>query len=79
MLVDVAGLDALTSAFGLLVSFRGVSSVLGPPIAGVVIDAGGSCQVAFFLSGASYLMAGVLSLVAMVAHKIRGRKKSNKV
>ncbi len=33
------GLDSLTSAFGLLVSFRGVSAVLGPPLAGAVLQA----------------------------------------
>merc|ERR1712117_880142 len=34
ILVDLLGLDALTSAFGLLVSFRGVASIVGPPLAG---------------------------------------------
>ena len=76
VLVDVAGLDRLTSAFGLLVSFRGVSSVLGPPLAGAVIERSkdGSCDLAFYLSGACYVAAGVISLVAMFAHKIRGGK-----
>ncbi len=39
VLVDLMGLDSLTSAFGLLVSFRGVSAVLGPPLAGAVLQA----------------------------------------
>ena len=38
ILVDLLGLDALTSAFGLLVSFRGVASIVGPPLAGLTIN-----------------------------------------
>ena len=34
VLVDLVGLDKLTSAFGLLTLFRGFSSVIGPPING---------------------------------------------
>ena len=34
ILVDLLGLDNLTSAFGLLTLFRGFSSMIGPPING---------------------------------------------
>ena len=34
MLVDLLGLEKLTSAFGLLTMFRGAASIVGPPIAG---------------------------------------------
>ena len=34
ILVDLLGLDNLTSAFGLLTLFRGFSSMIGPPITG---------------------------------------------
>ena len=36
LLVDVLGLEQLTSAFGLLIMFRGLATILGPPIAGAV-------------------------------------------
>ena len=36
LLVDVLGLEKLTSAFGLLIMFRGVATIMGPPIAGAV-------------------------------------------
>jgi len=39
VLVDLLGLDSLTSAFGLLIAFRGMSAVVGPPLAGMVYDA----------------------------------------
>ena len=34
VLVDLLGLDKLTNAFGLLLLFQGIASVLGPPIIG---------------------------------------------
>jgi MFS family permease len=42
ILVDLLGLDRLTNAFGLLLLFQGIASLLGPPIAGMVrhTDAG---------------------------------------
>lgn len=34
ILVDLLGLDRLTNAFGLLLLFQGIASLIGPPIAG---------------------------------------------
>jgi len=39
MLVDMLGLELLTSAFGVLTCIRGLSAFLGPPLGGFVIDA----------------------------------------
>eukprot|EP00092_Neocalanus_flemingeri_P084653 GFUD01106387.1.p1 GENE.GFUD01106387.1~~GFUD01106387.1.p1 ORF type:complete len:535 (+),score=130.06 GFUD01106387.1:51-1655(+) len=39
MLVDILGLELLTSAFGVLTCIRGLSAFLGPPLGGFVIDA----------------------------------------
>ena len=39
LLVDILGLEHLTSAFGLLTCIRGLSAFLGPPLGGFVIDA----------------------------------------
>ena len=37
VLVDLLGLDKLTNAFGLLLLFQGIASVMGPPIIGKLI------------------------------------------
>ena len=37
VLVDLLGLDKLTDAFGLLLLFQGVASVIGPPIIGKTV------------------------------------------
>lgn len=34
VLVDLLGLEKLTNAFGLLLLFQGIASLIGPPIAG---------------------------------------------
>lgn len=34
ILVDLLGLDKLTNAFGILLMFQGIASLVGPPIAG---------------------------------------------
>lgn len=34
ILVDLLGLDKLTNAFGLLLLFQGIASLIGPPIVG---------------------------------------------
>merc|ERR1719400_81753 len=39
LLVDILGLEHLTSAFGVLTCIRGLSAFLGPPLGGFVIDA----------------------------------------
>lgn len=39
MLVELLGLELLTSAFGVLTCIRGLSAFLGPPLGGFVIDA----------------------------------------
>jgi len=39
LLVDMLGLELLTSAFGVLTCIRGLSAFMGPPLGGFVIDA----------------------------------------
>ena len=43
VLVDLLGLDKLTNAFGLLLMFQGIASVIGPPIIGEKIEFLSSC------------------------------------
>ncbi len=38
VLVDLLGLDNLTNAFGLLLLFQGIASVMGPPFIGTHLD-----------------------------------------
>ena len=76
VLVNLLGLDNLTSAFGLLVLFRGASSMLGTPVAGSVYDATQSYDASFYVSGAFLMAAAVVSELADVLYRLDQRKKS---
>ena len=81
VLVDLLGLDNLTSAFGLLVLFRGISSMVGPPVAGSVIDAtvdsdgNVSYDVAFYLAGALLVVSSLISFGAELKLICQNRNK----
>ncbi len=79
VLVDLLGLDNLTSAFGLLVLYRGVSSMVGPPVAGAVYDATESYDISFYMAGGFLILASLISFVAQIWHRKRsGLGKSKK-
>merc|ERR1712117_307119 len=46
MLVELLGLELLTSAFGVLTCIRGLSAFLGPPLGGFVVDATSPMKIA---------------------------------
>ena len=71
VLVDLLGLDNLTSAFGLLVLYRGVSSMVGPPVAGAVYDATQSYDISFYMAGGFLVVASLISFGAQILHKKR--------
>merc|ERR1719447_1444707 len=69
VLVDLLGLDNLTSAFGLLVLYRGVSSMVGPPVAGAVYDATQSYDISFYMAGGFLILASLISFAAQILQK----------
>lgn len=38
VLVDLLGMDRLTNAFGLLLMFQGIASLIGPPMCGTFLS-----------------------------------------
>jgi MFS family permease len=69
VLVDVMGIENLTSAFGLLTMFRGAASIVGPPTAGAVYEATHSYSISFYLAGGFLLAAGVTSVLADIVRR----------
>jgi len=63
ILVDLLGIDRLTNAFGLLSLFRGVASMLGPPIAGVIFDMTDSYQILFWCAGIMLIISSLISFL----------------
>ena len=74
VLVDLLGLDSLTSSFGMLVLCRGIASILGPPLAGLVYDLTAEYNASFFLAGAFFVTGGLISFVAYFMDKRRNTK-----
>ena len=64
ILVDLLGIDALTNAFGLLLLFQGVSSIVGPPIGGWIVDStNGDYHWCFVFAGLNLLVSGLMLFV----------------
>ena len=75
--MDLLGLDNLTSAFGLLTFFRGVTSIVGPPLAGFVFDATQSYDTSFFMAGGSLIVASLISFGAQIIQRTRQMATEN--
>ncbi|XP_057672845.1 monocarboxylate transporter 12 isoform X3 [Diorhabda carinulata] len=60
ILVDLLGLESLTNAFGLLLLFQGIASLVGPPIAGSLFDLTASYNPGFVLAGVAIGISGLI-------------------
>uniref|UniRef100_A0A0B7BLW9 Major facilitator superfamily (MFS) profile domain-containing protein n=1 Tax=Arion vulgaris TaxID=1028688 RepID=A0A0B7BLW9_9EUPU len=58
LLCELLGVERLTNAFGFLILFRGVACIVGPVLAGAIIDSTGIFHPSFFVAG------GMISLGA---------------
>lgn len=61
---DLMGLDKLTNAFGLILLFQGIATLIGPPIAGALCDYmqyySKTHNIAFILAGLSIAISGLM-------------------
>lgn len=60
ILVDLLGLEKLTNAFGLLLLFQGIASLIGPPFAGLLYDMTQTYKPAFIMAGITIAISGVV-------------------
>ncbi|XP_031639817.1 monocarboxylate transporter 12-like [Contarinia nasturtii] len=58
--VDLMGIEKLSNAFGILMMFQGLASVIGTPIAGCLYQATKSYDYAFYFAGGLILMSAIL-------------------
>ena len=70
-------MDNLTSAFGLLCLYRGLSSIIGTPLAGAVYDATQSYDISFYMAGGFLILASLFSIGAQLLQK--KKQKSDKM
>lgn len=60
ILVDLLGIDKLTTAFGMLLLFQGIATLVGPPAAGFLKDMTGSYEPGFLVAGIAIAISGVM-------------------
>jgi len=76
-IVDIAGVDLLTSGFGTLTFVRGFSALIGPPIAGYLVDQTGTMDNAFYLSAGLLFTSSVVCFFAWIAQKVVQKRRQN--
>ncbi|XP_069141062.1 monocarboxylate transporter 12-like [Argopecten irradians] len=73
IIIDLVGVSELANGVGIYLFFCGVGSLIGPPIAGVVIDHTGSYEKSFLLAGFCITMAAVLGMAIVYFKKTKGK------
>jgi len=72
--VELLGLEKLTNAFGLLLLFMGLASLVGSPIAGMLYDKTGSFTLSFYVMGILIALSGAMGIPLYVATCLKKRK-----
>ncbi|KOX78835.1 Monocarboxylate transporter 12 [Melipona quadrifasciata] len=78
LVVDLLGLERLTNAFGLLLLFQGVAAAIGAPLAGAFMDATGSYDASFYLSGSLIFLSAVICYPLKRINAWETRRSSDK-
>jgi len=74
-IVEMWGLDLLTSGFGTLTFVRGFAALIGPPLAGWLVDYTGNKDNAFYLSASLLATSAVICVAAWLAQRIIERRR----
>ncbi|KAI1289986.1 Monocarboxylate transporter 14 [Halotydeus destructor] len=61
IIADLVGLDRLTNGYGLINCIRGIATILGSPVAGVIYDIAGSYDLTFYTAGLLLIASSIVS------------------
>lgn len=79
--MELLGLEKLTNAFGLLLLFQGVASMIATPLAGMIVKysgAGGDFSAAFYAAGAFLVFSAILCFPLARIQKAEDARKEKK-
>jgi len=76
VLVELLGLEKLTSAFGLLALFEGTGALLGSPIAGGIYKARGNYDVPFYTAGGFFVLASLIGVVVQLLQRKKQKQQT---
>ncbi|CAG5125778.1 unnamed protein product [Candidula unifasciata] len=74
VLVDILGIENMSSSFGLLICFQAMGMCAGPPLSGALRDAFGGFDEAFYLGGCFMVLAGLLMIASNIFLTIKNRR-----
>ncbi|PZC81163.1 hypothetical protein B5X24_HaOG213264 [Helicoverpa armigera] len=74
VLVDLLGIERLTNAFGLLLLFQGIASLIGPPFAGWLYDTLHSYAPGFYVAGGTISLSGLILFLIPVIERRQKRQ-----
>ncbi|CAG4998066.1 unnamed protein product [Parnassius apollo] len=77
VLVDLLGIEKLTNAFGLLLLFQGIASLIGPPLAGWLFDELNSYAPGFYVAGSTISLSGLILFLIPVIEKRNNKRRWN--
>uniref|UniRef100_A0A914BZR4 Major facilitator superfamily (MFS) profile domain-containing protein n=1 Tax=Acrobeloides nanus TaxID=290746 RepID=A0A914BZR4_9BILA len=78
VLSDLMGVDQLAKTFGIVLIGRGIASLLGTPLAGIVYDYTKSYNICFYVAGGLLVLSSAISWLIPLFHK-KDETEKNKV
>ncbi|UXI20200.1 WASH complex subunit FAM21C [Sarcoptes scabiei] len=75
VLVDLLGLKKLTNAFGLILLFQGIASILGPLFIGFIHDLSGAYDSGFQIIGTLVVLSGLMLIFIPICNHFESLKK----
>jgi len=76
LLVDIHGINNLNSSFGVLTFIRGIAALLGPPIAGFVLDSLQEQAAPFYLATILFASSGLIHVFVWILLRRTQRMRS---
>ena len=72
-LVEMFGVDSLKDSYGIIMFCSGVSSLLGPPMAGWLKVCWGTYDYAFFVTSGIFVAGGIMALIIVLVNRKEDR------
>ena len=75
VLMDMLGVQCLSAAFSVLSALRGIAAMLGPPVAGVMVDMTGRTIITMDIAAGVMAGALVMSLITYLVDQVHRRRE----
>lgn len=76
MMVEMLGIERLTNAFGISMTFQGIACLIGLPIAGMLYDYTKRYEMCFYFAGGCILFSALFLIPLKQVSKWEERKRN---